>query len=165
MSLTDHLNQKFFYCLQNNIDLTTFYDIDEDFKNNILNILENGFFDYDTLCLKLNKKHLTLANVKRKLLHILLDIKEKDVVSTSYGKNIKFVRVLAIKKESAKYLKYFSLPFITNTNIKEYDNFYKKYGFNIKDNPSLKINFYSSLFYDMITNSKNTEGKRKFMIY
>ena len=165
VSLTHHLNQKLFYCRKNNIDLTSFYDIDEDFKNNILKIIENGFLDYDTLCLKLNKKHLTLANVKRKLLHILLDIKEKDVMSTSYGKSIKFVRILAIKKESAKYLKYFSLPFITNTNDKEYDNFYKKYGFNIKDNPSLIINYYSSLFYDMITNSKNTEGKRKFMIY
>ena len=165
INLTHYLNQKLFYCLQNNINLTTFYDIDEDFKNNILNILENVFFDYDTFCQRLNKKHLTLANVKRKLLHILLDIKEKDVMSTSYGKNIKYVRILAIKKESAKYLKYFSLPFITNTNIKEYDNFYKKYGFNIKDNPSLKINFYSSLFYDMITNSKNIEGTRKFMTY
>lgn len=165
ISLTDHLNQKLFYCLQNNIDLTTFYDIDEDFKNNILKILNEGFFDYDTLCQKLNKKHLTLANVKRKLLHILLDIKEKDMMSTSYGKNIKYVRILAIKKESAKYLKYFSLPFITNTNKKEYNKFYETYGFNIENNPSLKINYYSSLFYDMITNSKNIEGKRKFMIY
>ena len=165
VSLTHHLNQKLFYCLQNNIDLTTFYDIDEDFKNNILNILKNGFLEYDTLCQKLNKKHLTLANVKRKLLHILLDIKEKDVMSTSYGKNIKYVRVLAIKKESAKYLKYFSLPFITNTNKKEYKKFYETYDFNIENNPSLKINYYASLFYDMITNSKNTEGKRKFMIY
>lgn len=165
VNLTDHLNQKLFYCLQNNIDLTTFYDIDEDFKNSILKILENGFTDYDSFCQKLNKKHLTLANVKRKLLHILLDIKEKDLISTSYGKSIKFVRVLAIKKESAKYLKYFSLPFITNTNKKACNKFYETYGFKIDNNPSFKINFYSSLFYDMITNSKNIEGTRKFMTY
>ena len=165
ISLTNYLNQKLFYCLQNNIDLTTFYDIDEDFKNNILKIIENGFIEYDTLCQKLNKKHLTLANVKRKLLHILLDIKEKDVMFTSYGKNIKYVRVIAIKKESARYLKYFSLPFITNTNKKEYNKFYDTYGFNIENNPSLRINYYSSLFYDMITNSKNIEGTRKFMTY
>ena len=165
INLTHYLNQKLFYCLQNNIDITTFYDIDEDFKNNILKVLDDGFIDYDTLCQKLNKKHLTLANVKRKLLHILLDIKEKDVMSTSYGKNIKYVRVIAIKKESARYLKYFSLPFITNTNKKEYNKFYETYGFSIENNPSLKINYYSSLFYDMITNSKNIEGTRKFMTY
>ena len=165
INLTHYLNQKLFYCLKNNIDLTTFYDIDEDFKNSILKILYDGFIDYDALCQKLNKKHLTLANVKRKLLHILLDIKEKDVISTSYGKNIKFVRILAIKKESAKYLKYFSLPFITNTNKKAYNKFYETYGFDIENNNSLKINYYSSLFYDMITNSKNIEGTRKFMTY
>lgn len=165
IDLTDHINQKIFYCIKNSIPLTDFYDIDEDFKNNILKIYEKGFTDYDDLCTKLHKKHLTLANVKRKLLHILLDIKENDVKSTNYGKNIKFARVLAIKKESAKYLKYFSLPFITNTNNKAYNKFYETYGFNIEDNPSLKINYYASLFYDMITNSKNIEGTRKFMTY
>ena len=165
IDLTNHIDQKIFYCIKNSIPLTDFYDIDEDFKNNILKVYENGFTNYNDLCNKLHKKHLTLANVKRKLLHILLDIKENDVKSTNYGKNIKFVRVLAIKKESAKYLKYFSLPFITNTNKKEYNKFYETYGFNIENNPSLKINYYASLFYDMITNSKNIEGTRKFMTY
>ena len=163
--LTDYINEKIFYCLKNNTNLTIFYDVDNDFKNNILKIFEKGFTDYDDLLKKLHKKHLTLANVKRKLLHILLDIKEKDVKNTDYGKKIKFIRLLAIKKEATKYLKFIKLPFITNYNKQEYKNFYKKYGFNIENDPSLIINYYSSLFYDYITHSKNLEGTRKFMTY
>lgn len=163
--LTDYINEKIFYSLKNNTNLTSFYDIDNDFKNNILKIFEKGFTDYDDLLNKLHKKHLTLANVKRKLLHILLDIKEKDVKNTDYGKKIKFIRLLAIKKEATKYLKFIKLPFITNYNKQEYKNFYKKYGFNIENDPSLIINYHSSLFYDYITHSKNLEGTRKFMTY
>ena len=62
-------------------DLTEIYGINEDFKNQILKLGFDkiAYKTLDDICHILATKEKTLADVKRKIFHIILDIKEKDL--------------------------------------------------------------------------------------
>lgn len=156
--LGDYLNQILFYNYYNNINLTNYYDIDEDFSNALYNISLNNM-SFDERVDFLNKKNRTKANVKRNLLHILLNIKQDDMIKN----RINYIRILGFKKSSEDILKYISFPFITSYSPQSVKSFNNKY-FDITNDISYKINLYASNLYQYVTKSNVNEYNAKTVI-
>ena len=93
-----------------------FADCNEDLSNKILNHL-NEFTCFDAFCQELKTKDLTHTRVSRVLLHILLNIREKDYTAGKQLKYAPYLRVLGFRKDSTALLseikKEASVPLIT----------------------------------------------------
>lgn len=146
------------------LNLTDYYNISKDFNNQILK-LDDIFIQNSTLdeiSKKLATKEKTLANVKRNLLHIILNIEEKTIESTKYGKKIDYIHILDFNNTGKELLKYIHIPFITDYTPLSYKSIIKNFNNNkiidkntlsIK-NKSLQTNLYSDKLYNFIEQKK-----------
>ena len=156
---SDYLNQILFYNYHSQYDFTNYYDIDIDFANSLYNMsLKNISFEERVNIL--NKKNRTKANVKRNLLHILLNIKQEDMNKINFNNN--YIRVLGFNKKS-DILKFINIPFITSYNPISIKNFNNKY-YDINNDLSYKINLYSSNLYSFATNMNTNEYDSQVVI-
>lgn len=142
------------------VNLTDYYNISDDFNNQILK-LDDDFIKsatLDDISKKLATKEKTLANVKRNLMHIILNINENTVKSTRYGKKIDYIHILEFSDKGKELLKYINIPFIIDYTPLSYkalnknfpkNNIIDKNTLSIK-NKSLLANLYADKLYDFI---------------
>lgn len=144
------------------IKFTDYYNISEDFENQIYNIDPKKIYNMslNDICHMLATKEKTLADVKRKILHIILGIKEKDVRKEKYGQNVSYINILGVDSEGKKILKYVKVPFITDFTPLAYKALNKNFkNSNVIDrktlkpiNNSLKNDIYAHYLYDYLSN-------------
>lgn len=76
-----------------------FLDVSRDLMNRIRNCF-SGYEDYDSFRLLLKTKDMTYTGISRALLHILLGIRQRDVLDCAGAGTIGYARVLGMKKEA-----------------------------------------------------------------
>lgn len=96
--------------------LTEYMDISEELANRIIN-RRNDFISFDQFCDILKSREVTYARISRALFHILLDVKEKDMLSYTEAGYCQYGHILGFRKDSTLVLKEFkqssSVPLIT----------------------------------------------------
>ena len=80
--------------------LMSFVDVTEDLANRILKY-RNDFISFDQFCDLLKTRQLTYTRISRALLHILLDIRKKDMDMWMSADMHGYARVLGFRKDSA----------------------------------------------------------------
>lgn len=85
--------------LEQDQDYTSYLDIDVAFSDRLIRLLPS-YTDYSSFCELLKTKNMTYTRVSRNLLHILLDIFQKDMDSFCKEDHIYYARLLGFKKEA-----------------------------------------------------------------
>jgi predicted nucleotidyltransferase len=102
---------------ENKDNLTDYFGVTKELSNRIYKHL-NDFESFSSFAELLKTKNITRTAINRALLHILLDIKTKDVQDVTKRGCVDYIRVLGFRKEAAGLLKEFSdipeIPLITN---------------------------------------------------
>lgn len=78
---------------------TSYLDIDASFSDRLTRMLFS-YTDYESFCERLKTKNMTYTRVSRNLLHILLDICQKDMDTFCREDYIYYARMLGFKKEA-----------------------------------------------------------------
>lgn len=86
---------------QSNAQLTEYQDVSEELANRICNH-QNEFIDYTQFAELLKTRELAQTRIFRALLHILLDIREKDVRNYLAEDIHYYARLLGFREDSAK---------------------------------------------------------------
>ena len=160
------LNYILFHHYENNLPLTDFYDVNNDLSNAILKTSNENILISERLEL-LNTKNRTLSYVKRNLLHILLNIKNRHLLNLKYGFDVSYIRILGIKKSSMDIIKYIDIPYIFSYSKKEINNLLKKLENKISKNrldniiKSIELNTYATNMYNYIAYNKQNELTKK----
>lgn len=98
------------------ISLTDYLDISEDLANRILNHT-NDFVTFDQFCDLLKTRDVTYSRLSRSLLHILLGIKKKDLLTFREEGCCQYARILGFRKDAKRLLPYIkrhsNVPLIT----------------------------------------------------
>lgn len=96
--------------------LTEYMDISEELANRIIN-RRNDFITFEQFCDLLKSKEVTYARITRALLHIILNIKVKDLLTYAESDHCQYGHILGFRKDSTMVLrefkKYSSVPLIT----------------------------------------------------
>ena len=96
--------------------LAEYMDISQELANRIIN-RRNEFISFEQFCDLLKSKELTYARISRALIHILLNIKNKDMLNYSENGHCLYAHILGFRKDSAAVLSAFkehaSIPIIT----------------------------------------------------
>jgi len=143
--IKDNFYNRFFSLLKykiisdiNNLDI--YFDVSEGIGNLIKKNIYKAH-DYDELISLIKTKRYTYNRLNRILIHILLNMKKKDV---NQLKKINYIRVLGFDEIGKKYLKSIKdrtrIPIITNYS-------------NIKDN-NLNFELNATFIYNMIINNE-----------
>lgn len=102
---------------ENKDNLTDYFGVTKELSNRIYKHL-NDFESFSSFAELLKTKNITRTAINRALLHILLDIKTKDVQDITKRGCVDYVRVLGFRKDAAGLLKELSnlpeIPLITN---------------------------------------------------
>ena len=168
---SDILNYKLAKYRNGLIDLSNTYLMTNDFSNVLKNI-PNKNISFDKISKLLKTKNLTLANIKRILMNVVIGINKDSI------KNMKlfpeYVRILAVKKEFLQYIKLIKIPLLLSFAPSSYKSIIKNYKTQniIKLNKngtfllskSLKNNVFASNLYNMIANSNKLEATTKPII-
>ena len=160
-NFSDYLNQILFYSIKNNNDYLDFYGIDESFNNSLLNI-SNINMSFSERVEKLSTKNRTVASVKRNLLHILLDIKKKDLKSKNYFSKYNYIRILGFSDSFKNNIKKIGLPYLLGYTKKELERFDTNF-YNHEINRSILLNIYASDLYQYVSGSDIFEANRKIV--
>ena len=160
-NFSDYLNQILFYSIKNNNDYLDFYGIDESFNNSLLNI-SNINMSFSERVEKLSTKNRTVASVKRNLLHILLDIKKKDLKSKNYFSKYNYIRILGFSDSFKNNIKKIELPYLLGYTKKELERFDTNF-YNHEINRSILLNIYASDLYQYVSGSDIFEANRKIV--
>ena len=105
-------------------------DITEELANRITNHI-NEFISFEQFCDLLKTKDITYTRISRALLHIILNIRKKDIDIYKEHGYCQYARILGFRKEDAAIFKHLknhsSIPLITRlTQIDELDCASKK---------------------------------------
>lgn len=102
---------------ENRAHLTEYFGVNRELSNRIYKHL-NDFESFSTFVEALKTKNITRTAINRALLHILLDVKARDVQEVTKRGCVDYIRVLGFRKEAVGLLKEFSdlpeIPLITN---------------------------------------------------
>lgn len=127
----------------------------------------------------LQTKNITLANIKRVLLNIVIGINKNNIgmnLDTTTNPKIKidYIRILGLKKDFTSYLKQIKIPYLLSYNNNAYKAFVKNFpksnviklnkNGEYKFSPSIMINIFASNLYNLFSKSKNTEATTKSLI-
>ncbi|MBR6274945.1 MAG: nucleotidyltransferase family protein [Lachnospiraceae bacterium] len=88
----------------NKIDFTVFADINHDLSDRINNEIHNPY-TFTTIAERVKTKNLTYARICRCLWHIILDIKNEDLLAIKKSSSPEYIRILAFSEKGGKYLK------------------------------------------------------------
>ena len=95
---------------------TSYLDVSAALSDRIRNRLVD-FQDFDSFSLLLKTKEMTLTRIRRSLLHILLNIRARDLPGMQAPKPVPYARVLGFRKDAKPLLseikRHTSIPFIT----------------------------------------------------
>lgn len=135
-------------------ELTDFFDVTPELANRI----QNNVFHYKNFrqfSLLIKTRGLTLTRINRALLHILLDIKQKELQSYLQGDVIFYIRILGFKKASSDLLTTLKektkLPIITKLAD-------AKYSISPDGLGMLNNNIYADHLYRLVTMHKFNES-------
>lgn len=107
---------KYKLLLETKESLTEYLDISEELANRIIN-RRNDFITFEQFCDLLKSKEVTYARISRALLHIILNIKAKDLLTYAESDHCQYGHILGFRKDSTMVLrefkKYSSVPLIT----------------------------------------------------
>ena len=78
---------------------TDYLGIDKSFSDRLSNML-SSYTDFPSFCDELKTKNMTFTRVSRNLLHILLDIRQRDMAAFQKDDYIYYARILGFKKEA-----------------------------------------------------------------
>lgn len=96
--------------------LAKYMDISEELANRIIN-RRNEFISFEQFCELLKTKEVTYARISRALMHVLLNIKSKDMLSYAENDHCLYGHLLGFRKDSASVLGEFkrnaSVPIVT----------------------------------------------------
>lgn len=105
-------------------ELAEILDISEGLENRILNFVNGNHFKADEILSGIKTKRYTYTRLQRALLHILLDIKTKDMENIKNSGYSPYIRVLGFRKDKQAVISLLTqkavLPVITN--FKNSDN-------------------------------------------
>lgn len=122
--------------------LQNYLDVSEELANAIHNN-RDSYLSYDQFCELLKTKNYTYSRINRALLHILLEIRYKNI-------NIPYARILGFRRESAVVLKAFkekaNLPIITKPSRMECLNYEQK--------ELLDLDIHASNLYESVVTEK-----------
>lgn len=158
---SDYLNQALFHSIKNNEDYLDYYGIDENFNNSLLNI-SNKNLSFSERVTKLSTKNRTVAAVKRNLLHILLDIKKKDLKNKNYFSKYNYIRILGFSNPFKSNIKKIKFPYLLGYTKKELDRFDSQF-YNHNINRSILMNIYASDLYQYVCGNDIVEASRKII--
>lgn len=131
-------------------ELPVFADCSEELANTISNRLSN-YQGFDTFCQELKSKNYTYTRISRTLLHILLNIKEKDIEIGRQAGYAPYLRVLGFRKESSELLsaikKEAQTPLITK--VADYTSYFDNH-----TNPLMELDLYASALYQQILTTR-----------
>lgn len=85
--------------MEQNSGYTSYLDIDTAFSDRLIHTLP-AYVDYASFCEQLKTKNMTYTRVARNLLHILLNIYQKDMDSFCAEDHVYYAKMLGFKKES-----------------------------------------------------------------
>ena len=85
--------------LEKDRNYTSYLDIDAPFSDRLIHML-SSYTDYSSFCEQLKTKNMTYTRVSRNLLHILLDILQKDMDSFCKDDYVYYARMLGFNKEA-----------------------------------------------------------------
>ena len=173
------LNYKLLQARNNLINLSDTYLMTNDLYNSILKSSDKNL-TFTKRAKVLKTKNRTLANIKRVLLNLILDIKKKDVRISNLNKKtnvcskINYIRILGIKKSFLQYLTNIKIPYLLNYNNSNYKSFIKNFpnSSTIKSNkngefklsPSIKINIFANELYNHFSKINQNEATTKALI-
>ncbi len=96
--------------------LAEYMDISEDLANRILKHM-NDFITFEQFCDLLKTRDMTYARLSRSLMHILLGIRKKDLLSYREEGYCQYARILGFRKDAKRILSYIkahsNVPLIT----------------------------------------------------
>ena len=136
-----------------------------DFYNALIK-LPNHFLSFDNISKSLKTKNRTLANIKRVLLNIVLDINKNDI--KNFKSFPKYIRILGVKKDFLPYLKSIKVPYLLSFAPSSYKTYIKNFpssrevrlcddgSFTISK--SIKRNVFASNLYNYYYNNKKLES-------
>ncbi len=101
----EHLTAALHYKLRTTSaeDLQEIFEVTEGLENRILRAVENGYFAEDLIDF-IKSKRYTRTKIQRILIHILLDIRTKEVTYFLRRTHLPYIRVLGFQKEHAEIL-------------------------------------------------------------
>ncbi len=101
----EHLTSALHYKLRTTCaeDLQEIFEVTEGLENRILRAVENGYFAEDLITF-IKSKRYTRTKIQRILIHILLDIRTKEVDYFLRRNHLPYIRVLGFQKDHAEIL-------------------------------------------------------------
>lgn len=101
----EHLTAALHYKLRTTSaeDLQEIFEVTEGLENRILRAVENGYFAEDLIAF-IKSKRYTRTKIQRILVHILLDIRTKEVDYFLRRTHLPYIRVLGFQKDHAEIL-------------------------------------------------------------
>ena len=100
-SFSSILNYKLTLAKNNMLNIDDTYLMTDDFCHSLKN-LPNKYMSFDQIAKLLKTKNRTLANVKRVLLNLILNINKNDIKINLYPQ---YIRILGVRKQFLTYLK------------------------------------------------------------
>ena len=156
---SDYLNYKLYDIYKTKKDFSDYYLINDNLNNKLLNTADKKM-SFDERAEILHTKDTTLANTKRVLFNILLDIKEVEVKNLSYGLNINYLRILGIKKEAKSILQHIFTPYLLSYSKKELSKYFTD---DKNIDKSIFNNIYASDLYANVANIDYNEATVKLI--
>lgn len=156
---SDYLNYKLFHIYKTKKTFIDYYIVDNDTNNKLLKTA-NKSMTFTERANILHTKDTTLASCKRILFNILLNIKEKNLINLGFGFNIKYLRILGIKKEAKYILKHIFSPYLLSYSKRELTKY-----FNSENDidESIINNIYASDLYYNIAKIDFNEATKKIV--
>lgn len=167
------LNYKLLLAKNNDYDLSNTYLMNDSLYNSILKTAtKNLTFTKRAEILK--SKNITLSNIKRVLLNIVIGINKQQVNTSISKQKINYIRILGVKKDFITNLKYINVPFLLNYTNSAYKTLMKRFPKSkvISQNkngtfklcPQIKLNVFASDLYNYFADIKFTEATTKTLI-
>lgn len=137
-----------------------YYDITADLSSKIIKNIRN-YRSFTQFCDALKSKNLTYNRISRCLLHILLNIKQEDIITTDHSRiNVPYARILGFQRESQELLskikKNSSIPLISK--LADANELLDNYGQIVLS----KDIFCSHLYASTLANKKGVPFKSEF---
>lgn len=146
-NFSDILTYKIYDAVNNDIDLSKISSVNADLANAIKNTYTQNL-SFTKRAKLLNTKNRTLANIKRAFFNIIFDIKEK---------NIRYIRILGIKKESMHLLKDTKFPYLLSFAPSSYKSCKKNFSKFDENDTSIRCNIFATDLYNIISKTKKME--------
>lgn len=124
-------------------------DISEDLANRIINHT-NDFITFEQFCDLLKTRDMTYARLSRSLLHILLGITKKDLLTFCEEGYCQYARILGFRKDARKLLSYIK----AHSNVPMLTKLTQTTGLSSAGLAMLRLDVFASNLYESVITDK-----------